>query len=166
MFRFEFDNDNFLGSDDAFSAGWSFQLHSNLMDTWNPAYASWIGRFPGLGDDGSGGRVARWAYGLTQIIITPADVSIAEPQPEAAPWAGILGVYASFSAYDNRRLAALQLYLGCMGPCSYAEQVQTFIHEDLGFGTPPEGWDNQLVNQVLGNVNYEYRYKIWADDEE
>src|SRR5881394_3594868 len=64
LFRFEFDNDNFLGSDDAFTAGWSFQLHSPLDDTWGPAYAKWIGRVPGLGDDGRGGRIVRWAVGL------------------------------------------------------------------------------------------------------
>ena len=165
-FRFEFDNDTFLGSDDAFTAGWSFQLHSRLMDSWDPFYAGWIDKVPGLGDDGAGGRVTRAAYGLTQIIITPHDVSIAEPQPDDAPWAGVLGLYGSFYSYNNKRLAALQLYVGCMGPCSQAEEVQTFIHDDLGFGTPPEGWDNQLVNEVLGNVNYEYRYKLWAAGED
>src|SRR5262245_10888520 len=81
LFRFEFDNDNLLGSDDAFTAGWSFQLHSPLDDTWGPAYARWIGRFPGLGDDGRGGRIVRWAVGLNQIILTPADISIEAPQP-------------------------------------------------------------------------------------
>jgi len=36
MFRFEFDNDTFLGSDDAFTAGWSF--HFNAVARYN-----WIG---------------------------------------------------------------------------------------------------------------------------
>ena len=163
LFRFEFDNDTFLGKDNAFSDGTSFQLHSPLYDVWSPGYAKWIGRVPGLGDDGRGGRIVRWAWGLSQMIITPADLSDPAPQPDDAPWAGILGVSASWSAYDNRRLAALQLYAGCMGPCSGAESVQKYVHEDLGFGATPEGWDNQLVNQALGNVNYQYRYKLFAD---
>jgi hypothetical protein len=117
---------------------------------------------PGLGDDGPGGRVTRWAWGLGQAILTPDDISIEEPQPNDAPWAGMLGISVSWSAYDNKRMAALQVYAGCMGPCSGAESVQKFIHEDLGFGEPPQGWDNQLVNQPLGNVNYEYRYKVYA----
>jgi hypothetical protein len=104
----------------------------------------------------------RWAAGLGQIIITPEDVSIAEPQPNEPPWAGILGAAMSWTAYDNKKMGALQLYGGCMGPCSGAEQVQKFVHEDLGFGEPPKGWDNQLVNQALFNVNYEYRYKVYA----
>jgi len=162
LFRFEFDNDAFLGNDNAFTDGTSFQLHSPLDDTWGPGYAKWIGRVPGLGDDGRGGRIVRWAWAVSQGIVTPDDVSIEEPQPDDAPWAGTLGVSVSWSAYDNQRLAALQLFAGCMGPCSGAESVQKFVHEDLGFGTPPEGWDNQLVNQALGNVNYEYRYKLLA----
>ncbi|HYV19823.1 MAG TPA: lipid A deacylase LpxR family protein [Verrucomicrobiae bacterium] len=163
LFRFEFDNDTFLGSDDAFTAGWSFQLHSPLDDAWGPAYAKWIGRFPGLGDDGTGGRIVRWAVGLNQIILTPEDITIETPQPDDIPWAGVLDVTVSWSAYDNKKMAALQAFVGCMGPCSGAESVQKFVHEDLGFGQTPEGWDNQLVNQVLGNLNYEYRYKVVAD---
>src|SRR5262245_59758831 len=166
LFRFEFDNDNYIGSDDAFTAGWSLQWHSRGLDTWGPKTKGWIGKLPGLGDDGDGGRIARWAVGLGQIILTPSDISIAEPQPNDVPWAGILAATVTWAAYDNRRLGAIQLYLGCMGPCSFGEQVQKFVHEDLGLGEPPEGWDNQLVNQVLANVNYEYRYKILRAAEE
>jgi hypothetical protein len=162
LFRFEFDNDTFLGSDDAFSAGWSFQVHSRLDDEWHPAYAKWVGKAPGLGDDGAGGRIVRWAAGIGQIIITPKDVGIAEPQLDDAPWAGILGGAVSRLAYDNRKMGILQVYAGCMGPCSGAESVQKFVHEDLGLGETPMGWDNQLANQALFNVNYGYRYKVYA----
>src|SRR5512134_682649 len=80
LFRFEFDNDTFVGSDNAFTAGWSVQVHSQLLDEWTPGLAGWIGRVPGLRDDGKGGRIARWSWGLTQLIITPNDVMIAAAQ--------------------------------------------------------------------------------------
>ncbi|HET8698642.1 MAG TPA: lipid A-modifier LpxR family protein, partial [Gammaproteobacteria bacterium] len=162
LFRFEFDNDTFLGSDDAFSAGWSAQVHSPLRDEWPHGLAGWIGRLPTLRDDGEGGRIVRWSWGITQFIITPRDVTIAAPQRDDAPWAGMLGGYASWSAYDDRRLAAFQLYLGCIGPCSQAEDAQTFVHKDLGFGDTPAGWRNQLDDDVLFNVGYEYRRKLWS----
>jgi hypothetical protein len=162
LLRIEFDNDTFLGSDDAFTAGWSFQIHSQLLDEWTPGLAGWIGRFPGLHDDGDGGRVARWAWGVTQLILTPEDITIATPQLDDVPWAGLLGGYVSWAAYDNRRLAALQLYLGCVGPCSHGEEAQKFVHNDLNFGDSPEGWANQLDDDVLFNLNYEYRHKLWA----
>src|SRR5262245_26955123 len=166
LFRFEFDNDNFVGSDDAFSAGWSFQFHSRVMDQWGGGLDRWMRHVPGLGDDGAGGRVVRRGVSVTQIILTPHDVSIEAPQPDDVPWAGILGGTLTYSSNDNRRLAAFQIYVGCMGPCSGGEQVQKWVHEDLGLGTPPEGWDNQLAERWLWNLNYEYRYKLVAADEE
>ena len=165
LFRFEFDNDNLVGSDDSFSAGWSFQLHSRLMDRWGGGLEKWIRHVPGLGDDGDGGRIVRRAVGLTQIILTPADVTIETPQPDDVPWAGVLAGTGSWSSNDNRRMAAMQIYIGCMGPCSGAEQVQKFVHEDLGLGTPPEGWDNQLAQRWLWNLNYEYRHKLVNSEE-
>src|SRR5882762_464095 len=92
--RFDFDNDVFLGKDNSFTAGWSLQWHSRLNDVWGPGYAKWIGRVPGLGDGGRGGRggrpITRWAVGISQVIITPKDVSNPAPQPNDAPWAGML----------------------------------------------------------------------------
>ena len=163
VLRFDFDNDVFLGKDNSFTAGWSLQVHSRLNDVWGPGYAKWIGRVPGLGDGGRGGPITRLAVGISQVIITPKDVGNPAPQPNDAPWAGMLGAAMSWSAYDNRRMAALQVYAGCMGPCSAAEPVQKFVHGDLGLGPVPKGWDNQLVTRALFNVNYEYRYKLFVD---
>jgi hypothetical protein len=160
LIRFEFDNDTFLKSDDGFSAGWSLQIHSELDDTWGRAWAGWIGRLPGLGDDGAGGRIARWAAGFGQMIFTPREITFEAPQPDDSPWAGVLGASLSWSAYDNRRLGAMQVFLGCIGPCAGGEAVHKFVHETLGIGEPPEGWDNQLADRALANLNYEYRYKI------
>ncbi|HZF30813.1 MAG TPA: lipid A deacylase LpxR family protein [Gammaproteobacteria bacterium] len=162
VLRLVFDDDTFIGSDDAYTGGWSVQVHSALLDEWTPGLAGWIGRLPGLGDDGEGGRVARWAWGVSQMVFTPEDITMAAPQPDDAPWAGTLGGYVSWSSYDNRQLAALQMYLGCIGPCSHAEEAQTFVHKNLGMADPPEGWPNQLANKTLLNLNYEYRYKVWA----
>src|SRR6185503_4223793 len=79
--RLDFDNDVLLGKDNSFTAGWSVQVHSHLNDVWSPANAKWIGRVPGLGDGGHGGRITRWAVGISQVIITPKDVGNAAPQP-------------------------------------------------------------------------------------
>ena len=44
--RFDFDNDVFLGKDNAFTAGWSLQVLSRLNDVWGRGLAKWIGRLP------------------------------------------------------------------------------------------------------------------------
>jgi hypothetical protein len=80
---------------------------------------------------------------------------IAAAQPGDAPWAGLLGGHVSWAAYDGQRLAALQVYVGFVGPRSRAESAQKFVHVDLGFGEKPEGWPNQLENDTLVNLNYE-----------
>lgn len=139
LFRFELDDDSFLGSDDAFSAGWSIQVHSPLLDRWPPGLAGWIGRLPGLRVAGDNGRIVRWSWGITQLIVTPRDVTIAAARYGDAPWAGLLGGYGSWAAYDDRRLAAFQAYIGCVGPCSLAENAQKFVHNDLHFGADPKG---------------------------
>lgn len=166
MVRFEFDNDSAFGSDDAFTAGWSLHVHSGLKDEWHGPLASLLAKSGLLGDDGEGGRVVRRSFGLTQLMSSPNDLAIAELQPDDAPYAGVLGVHGSWAAYDNRRLTALQLYFGCMGPCSGAEQVQKFVHNDLGLGEDPQGWDNQLDTEWLGNVNFAGKLKLFAPEED
>lgn len=162
LLRFAIDNDTFVGSDGDYTAGWSVQLHSPLLDEWPAKLERWLGRVPGFGDDGSDGRVVRTAWGITQVIITPANIDVSEPQPDDAPWAGMLGGYLSWSSYDNERLSALQVYVGCIGPCSHAEEVQKLFHNSLGRGVAPRGWPNQIADDLLLNVNYEYRRKLWT----
>jgi hypothetical protein len=162
LLRFELDNDTLVGSDDAFTAGSSIQLHSPPRDEWPPRGRRWASKVPGLGDDGAGERVVRRGVGVTQVIITPQDITIARPQPDDVPWAGMLGGYVSWSSYDNETLAAVQVYLGCLGPCSHAEEVQKLVHNSFGLGDEPAGWHNQLADKLLVNVNYEYRRKLWS----
>jgi hypothetical protein len=170
--RFEFDNDILTGGDDAFSAGFSVQRHSPMFDTWDEkrggkerkGFALWIGRhIPGLGDGGEGGRIVRRATGLGFLLQTPEDIENPDPQPLDVPWAGTAGIATAWSAYDNRSFGAFQIYVGCMGPCSGAEQIQKFVHDDLGLSdSSPQGWDNQLDTEALFNVNYALRYKVAA----
>jgi hypothetical protein len=162
MVRFEFDNDQLFGSDDAFTAGWSLQVHSGLDEEWGGPFGSFLGKSSLFGDDGESGRIVRRAFGLTQLMSTPNDLTIEELQPDDPPYAGVLGLHGSWAAYDNRRLAALQLFVGCMGPCSGAEHVQKFVHNDLGQGDDPQGWDNQLDTEWLGNVNFAWKRKLFA----
>jgi len=169
MLRFEFDNDAPLGSDNAFSAGWSLQYHSAASDTWNKTSggkqrkgpAAWFGTLvPGLQDDGVGGRMVRLGFGLSQVIQTPEDIQNSDPQPDDIPWVGTIGLNATLQSFDDERYTGFQIYAGCLGPCSYAEQTQKFVHNDLGFGEPPEGWDNQIDNTFLVNLGYSVRRKL------
>ena len=85
LLRFEVDNDAFVDSDGALTSAWSLQLHSPLFDEWPSVFDRRVGLIPGLGDDGSGARVVRRAWGLTQLMITPKNITIARPQPDDVP---------------------------------------------------------------------------------
>ena len=165
LWIFGFDNDIIADSDDGYTAGWSIERHSPALDTWGSDRLSPLSRFiggavPGLGDDGEGGRRVRSAWGIAQIIQTPENIRSAELQTGDVPWAGTIGVHASWSSVDDGRFNAVQLYLGCMGPCSGAEEIQTFVHDDLGLRVTPQGWDTQLDTTLLANLNYTLRRKL------
>jgi hypothetical protein len=167
LWRFEFDNDIVVGSDDAYSSGWGLERHGPADDTWGQRNRNGFSLFvarnvPGLGDDGEGGRVVRSAMGFSQIMQTPVDISNPEPQPKDVPWAAVAGLHWSWYSIDNRRLNSFQLFAGCMGPCSGAREVQKLVHEDLDLGDPVRGWHNQLATKALLNLNYAVRRKLLA----
>ena len=176
MWRFEFDNDIFSGSDDAFSNGWSLQRHSPAVETWDvrpngkrrAGVSRWIGNhFPGLKVGGATGKVGRRTIGISQIIQTPEDIENPDPQPDDVPWAGTAGLHESWISLDNRWLYAFQIFVGVMGPASLAEETQRFVHDDLGLSdNSPRGWDNQIDTKALFNLNYALRRKLAAPSDE
>ncbi len=158
-----FDNDLFGKSDDFFTAGWSLQRHGVAATSWDELNLSkpsrWIADFvPGI--SGGDGQWLRKGIGLNQIIQTPADLKETELIVNDVPYAGVLGVANSWTALSDNRINAFQIYLGILGPASLAEQVQTFVHTDLGMGTDPMGWDNQLSTELIINLNYLLARKI------
>jgi lipid A 3-O-deacylase len=165
MWRFEFDNDIVGGSDDFFSAGWSIQRHSAAVSSWEEmelsSFSQWISKHvPGL----SGGEdmFVRRGTGLSQIIQTPKDISDPALIEDDVPYAGVLGIASSWTALSNERIVTFQLYTGVLGPASLAEQAQKFVHNDLGLGDDPMGWDHQLSNEFLLNLNMSAAHKLWS----
>ena len=167
LWRLEWDNDAFVHTDNAFTSGWSLQRHSHHHDGWDEMgpsrFSGWISRtIPGLGD--GGGRIVKRGTGLSQITMTPEDVSNPDPQPDDVPWAGALGWTESWYAFDNRRLNAFQMYAGILGPYSLAEHFQIHIHDWIN-ADEPLGWDNQLKTEPLLNLNYAYKRKLVSGGE-
>jgi lipid A 3-O-deacylase len=161
--RFEFDNDIISGgSDDQFSAGWSMQWHSSPEDSWDDldlsAFSKWVARsVPGLEMAESSVRRGK---GIGQYMQTPEDISQEELIEDDVPYAGILTWANSWYAGSDDRAVTFQMVVGVMGPLSLAEDAQKFVHNDLGAGDDPRGWDNQLDNEPLFNLNYHYSHKL------
>lgn len=167
LWRLEWDNDAFVRVDNGFTQGWSVQRHSHQYDTWDEMgpsrFSGWISRtIPGLDDDG--GRVVKRGTGLSQITMTPEDISNPDPQPGDVPWAGSLGWAESWYAFDNQTLNAFQIYFGILGPYSLAGTFQVQVHDWIN-AEEPLGWDNQLETEPLLNLNYNFKRRIlWAGE--
>lgn len=163
LFRFNFDNDVVGDTDDFFSAGWSFQFHSRGVENITEQNQGPVGRFvhrvvPGLGP--KDGVIYRQGTSLSQVIQTPSDLSEPDLIEDDVPYAGTLGVARSWSRLNDEALNAFQVYVGVVGPASGAEEMQKFVHNDLGLGEDPLGWDNQLDNEFLVNLNYAFARKV------
>lgn len=104
---------------------------------------------------------------LGQKIYTSSDLTQTEDEIDTSrdrPYAG--WTYASFF-YEAETLQDKYLRhefsLGCVGPCSQADNIQTEWHELLGF-VEPEGWDLQIKNQLALQYFLEYktnRYEVF-----
>jgi hypothetical protein len=99
-------------------------------------------------------------YAVGQNIYTPADITIAAPQPNDRPWGGLLyGSRIARVTYVDKWLKAqrqdrIEVSLGIVGPAALAKEAQTFVHHVIDVDRP-EGWDNQLKTEPVLQLRYE-----------
>jgi hypothetical protein len=53
----------------------------------------------------------------------------------------------------------IEISLGLVGPSSYAEQCQKVVHKVFD-DIQPKGWNNQLNNELVLEIMYEYKKRI------
>lgn len=97
------------------------------------------------------------AYTLGQMMVTPKDIKIADPDPDSAPYAGLLFLRSSYLAVHEDYADQLGLTLGILGPSSGAEEVQKFVHKVVG-ANEPQGWDHQLQDEPVAQLS---RSRVW-----
>lgn len=161
---------------------WSFTLENDLIggtdqDYTNGAMVSYVGPKNDLP------APARWArenlrwltpaekwhvtYGLGQNMYTPQDISAEVPDPTDRPYAGFLygsiGLAADSRRADGspRRLDVFALDVGVVGEASLAEPAQILVHKVIGVQRP-EGWDEQLSNEIAFRLLYERNWRASA----
>jgi lipid A 3-O-deacylase len=164
LWRFSFDNDALVWeSDDFFTGGFSLYWFSAAVSGWDElqltGISQWIANeVPGIVGDGSV-RV-RKGFGVSQMTQTPSDLSQTELIEDDVRYAGVLGIANSWMAVSDERLNAFQIYLGVVGPVALGDELQNGFHSVLGRGEDALGWDNQLNNEPLVNLNYSMMRKI------
>lgn len=93
-----------------------------------------------------------------QLMYTPSNITIAAPQPEDRPWAGLLYVEHSYALLSpgHRTLTMLSAQVGVTGPASMAEEAQKLIHKIID-RPRPAGWQNQIGGSLAVMASVERR---------
>lgn len=96
-------------------------------------------------------------YTLGQTMITPKDISKPHPDPNDAPYAGLLFLRTAFTSVHENYADTISTTIGIVGPASGAEKTQKMIHKMTG-STRPQGWDYQLKNEPVARLT---RARVW-----
>ncbi len=155
ILTFQFENDIFGNTDQHFTHGTRLAWMSpeDKVPEWVKNAAALMPAF----DPKASKRIV---YSLGQSIFTPDDLKTSELIPEDRPYAGWLYAGVGLVSVTGDRLDNLEFGVGVVGPASFAEDVQKTWHKWFGFQRP-NGWDNQLENELGILLSYERKWRRW-----
>lgn len=97
--------------------------------------------------------------GIGQFMYTPSDLRSTNVVFNERPYAGWLYVSRLLRETTPKTRTTAELQAGFIGDNSFAEETQTYVHERIG-STIPQGWDNQIGNEIGINFNYKKHHAI------
>ncbi len=153
------ENDMFAGTDEHYTSGFSLTWSSRDLEQFSDSrYASpFLPLFDILPYINEKSYQKNLVFALGQNIYTPSDTDSYELIESDRPYAGWLYLGLGVVWKDEVVRNSLVLNLGVVGPWSYAQETQRLIHDLRGFDHP-NGWDNQLGNEIGFVVSYE---RLW-----
>ena len=156
ILTFQFENDIFGNTDQHFTHGTRLAWMSpeDRVPSWVKDAAAYMPTF----DPGASKRII---YSLGQSIFTPDDIRTSTLISEDRPYAGWLYAGIGLVSVTGDRLDNLELDIGVIGPASFAEDVQKTWHGWFAFQRP-NGWDNQLENELGILLSYERKWRRWV----
>lgn len=100
-----------------------------------------------------------FSYSLRQAVFTPDDLNRVDLDENDRPFAGYLNFEVGIHSFNDRRMTSFSLSMGVVGPLSFAEQAQKFVHDKVN-NPDPQGWQRQLKNEPAVQVMYERKRKL------
>jgi len=109
-------------------------------------------------------KIKHTAFTLAQHMYAPSDISKEDLILNDRPYGGWLYFGISLYAYskDFSSMNFIEVDSGIVGPYSFSDQTQTFVHKNIG-AQKPMGWDNQIKNEYGMNIIYQKKYKYKYD---
>ena len=166
QFAFQFYNDYFIGTDQHFTNGvaisWMDDTYEHLDNESVSSYSNLmlniVDTIPFKEIDTS--KHYNSGLSLSQIIITPENVSLKTPQYDDIPYAGYLALSFYVFEWDDKSFNEFRVDFGVTGKESGAEQVQNGFHSLLSI-YKAEGWDTQLGTEYIANALFRYGEISW-----
>jgi hypothetical protein len=103
------------------------------------------------------------ASAIGQMIVTPEDTKSETPNPDDIPYAGLLFYADNHIQVFEDHADRIGTVLGIVGPASGAESTQKYVHNKLD-GNEPQGWENQLDNELVFQFSRERVWRLWGSD--
>jgi|GEM_PF-382964 len=153
------DNDLVFHSDDAYTAGmfasWVGDEYSKSeADSFTYLYTSTLKNiFTLLPLIDLENKNLNASISLSEIVMTPNDLTQTQAIYDDIPYSGTLGIDFSLFAWDKNQFDEYRISVGVVGPLSGAEQLQNLVHKITG-SEEAKGWDNQLGNHFYVNLGY------------
>ncbi len=150
FFTLTFQNDVFVGEDDGYTNGLGFTFGQGpfleFSDESLPGVLNYLTKK--LYVRTMPNKVRGVAHMFFQQMQTPEDITATELQVDDAPYAGLLSTQTIMYAWDKNMSDQFSIFLGLVGPLSFAEEAQIAIHRAIG-ADRPEGWQHQLRNEPV-----------------
>lgn len=163
QFFFAFYNDFFAGKDQHFTSGTAFCWLDEKDDNQSAFdftdFVLDVADRVSINFDSS--QHFNAGMSLSQIIITPADTSVATPQYNDIPYAGYLALSTYLFEWDEDSFYEYRLELGIIGEDSFASETQKIFHKAIG-NDEPKGWNTQLNTTYTLNTMFRYGEKTWV----
>lgn len=141
-FTLQGENDSwFRDSDNGYTNGTRF------VWSWEPAAGSRLERLASILCRGETTSTCERTVtaGLGQTMYTPRNLETEVRTVGDRPYGGWLFGTLMFDATRATTNDHVELYAGVIGPHSYAEDAQTFVHTEITPDAPdPKGWDHQI----------------------
>ena len=98
------------------------------------------------------------AVSLSHQIFTPSDKRATEPIWDDLPYAGYMKLNFLLYKSSENYFHEFGVNIGAVGPITHAADIQSFFHELVG-DVVFQGWDNQLDDQFMAGISYQFAYK-------
>jgi len=103
-------------------------------------------------------RTSSIYYSIGQNLYTPDDISSPAQDPNDRPWAAFLYGSIGMATLTDNHVDELEATIGFIGPMALGEPIQKFVHKSITNSPTPNGWSNQLENELGVILSWQRRW--------